>query len=396
MSLRRPPPSAAALVAVLALALAAAPRTALAEAAGLHGRVIDARGRPLVGIGLTLRPTRGGIAHAVTDALGEYRFVGQRPGITCALEASAEGYRAVIYEGIRLEGSRVREFDVRLKRPGDRDVVFLLSRDPYPFDELLRSLLETLEAPVRTLDLDTVADPEEAVRQVRAERPNLILGTGLKTARIVRREIREIPAILTLLGDPRRYDLEAENLSYVAVNPAPGDLIARLRAFLPDAHRLGLLYDAHASARVARDLARAAKKAGLEVVLRPCYAVHELDAALATLDGQVDALAVPFDPVSMDPEAVDAVTRWALTHRVPLAAPTPEWVRRGALFSYGATSETIGREVSSLAMQILGTQPVHSETGLRTPAAAFLALNETTAIALGVDVPAGITVDATY
>src|SRR6185436_2356442 len=125
---RRPPPRAAALVAALALALAAAPRNALAESTGLHGRVIDARGRPLAGIGLTLRPTRGGIAHAVSDGLGEYRFVGQRPGITCALEAAAEGYRAVIYEGIRLEGDRVREFDVRLKRPGDRDVVFLLSR----------------------------------------------------------------------------------------------------------------------------------------------------------------------------------------------------------------------------------------------------------------------------
>ncbi len=396
MSLRRPPPRAAALMAALVFALVASPRSARAEAAGLHGRVIDARGRPLAGIGLTLRPTRGGLAHAVTDALGEYRFVGQRPGSTCTLEAAPEGYRAVIYEGIRLEGGRVREFDVRLKRPGDRDVVFLLSRDPYPFDELLRSLLETLEAPVRTLDLDTLADPEEAVRQVRAERPNLILGTGLRTARIVRREIREIPAILTLLGDPRRYDLEAENLSYVAVNPAPEDLIARLRAFLPDAHRLGLLYDAHASARVARDLAHAAKKAGLEVVLRPCYAVHGIEAALATLDGRIDALVVPFDPVSMDPEAVDAVTRWALTHRVPLAAPAPDWVRRGALFSYGATSETIGREVSTLAMQILGTRPVRSETGLRTPAAAFLALNETTAIALGVDVPAGLTVDATY
>ncbi|HUD72203.1 MAG TPA: ABC transporter substrate binding protein [Dongiaceae bacterium] len=393
---RRPPPRAAALVAALALALAAAPRSAQAETSGLHGRVIDARGRPLPGVDLTLRPTRGGSARAVTDALGEYRFVGQRPGITCALEAASDGYRAVIYEGIRLEGGRVRTFDVRLKRPGDRDVVFLLSRDPYPFDELLRSLLETLEAPVRTLDLDTLADPEEAVRQVRAERPNLILGTGLKTARIVRREIREIPAILTLLGDPRRYDLEAENLSYVAVNPTPEDLVARIRAFLPDAHRLGLLYDARASARVARDLAHAAKKAGLEVVLRPCYAVHGLDAALATLDGQIDVLAVPFDPVSMDPEAVDAVTRWALTHRVPLAAPAPDWVRRGALFSYGATSETIGRAVSSLAMQILGAPPSPGETGPRAPAAAFLAFNQTTALALGVDVPAGLTVDATY
>ena len=393
---RRPPPRAAAFAAAFLLSLLAAAPPAQADAAGLHGRVIDARGRPLTGVNLTLRPSRGGIEHAMTDGLGEYRFAGQRPGITCALEASADGYRPVVYQGIRLESGVVRTFDVRLKRPGDRDVVFLLSKDPYPFDELLRSLLETLDSPVRTIDLDALPDPEEAVRQVRAERPNLILGAGLKAARIERREIREIPAILTLLGDPRRYDLMADNLSFVAVNPAPEALIGRIRAFLPEARRLGLLYDARASARVARDLARAAKESGLKVVLRPCYSIKGLDAALESLDGRIDVLAVPFDPVSMEPGAVDAVTRWALTRRVPLAAPAPDWVRRGALFSYGATAETIGREVSFMSMQILGARPERPEGALRNPAAAFLALNETTAIALGVDVPAGLTVDATY
>jgi hypothetical protein len=49
-----------------------------------------------------------------------------------------------------------------------------------------------------------------------------------------------------------------------------------------------------------------------------------------------------------------------------------------------------------MSMQILGARPERPEGALRNPAAAFLALNETTAIALGVDVPAGLTVDATY
>jgi ABC-type uncharacterized transport system substrate-binding protein len=71
-------------------------------------------------------------------------------------------------------------------------------------------------------------------------------------------------------------------------------------------------------------------------------------------------------------------------------------VRRGALFSYGATAETIGQELSYLASQILfaGRQP--SDAPFRAPAAPFLALNETTALALGVTVPPGMQVDETY
>jgi putative ABC transport system substrate-binding protein len=286
--------------------------------------------------------------------------------------------------------------DVRLKKPGDRDVVVLLSRDPFPFDDLLRGLMASLDAPVRTYDLDADPRPEDVVRRVRDERPNLILGAGYATARLVRREIREIPAILSLLGDPRRHDLEAVNLSYINTNPPPEDLVRRVRALLPAARTLGLVYDAHDSTLVARDIGRAARRAGLDTVMRPVYTARGLEAALESLVGRIDVLAVPFDPLTVNPQAVDLVTGWALRRRVPLAAPGPEWVRRGALFSYGATAETIGQDLSYLANQILFADRQPADAPFRAPAAPYLALNETTALALGVSVPPGVRVDATY
>src|SRR3989442_3833934 len=37
---------------------------------------------------------------------------------------------------------------------------------------------------------------------------SLILGTGLRAARLIRREVGDIPSLLTLVTDPRRYDLQ--------------------------------------------------------------------------------------------------------------------------------------------------------------------------------------------
>jgi len=389
--------SSAPAVAALALAgVLLAPGVSFAAPAGVEGTVSDARDRPIAGAAISLRSVRGGVAQVRSGSEGAFRFPAQRPGMFYTLSVDAPGYRPVQYDGFRLESGRIRRIDVRLKRPGDRDVVVLLSRDPFPFEDLLRGLLTTLDAPVRTYDLDADPHPEEVVRRVRDEHPNLILGAGYKTARLVRREIREIPAILTLLGDPRRRDLEAVNLSYINTNPPPEDLVRRIRAFLPEARTLGLVYDAHDSTLVARDIGRAARRAGLGIVMRPVYSTHGLEPALDSLEGRIDVLAVPFDPITVEPQAIDTVTGWALRRRIPLAAPGPEWVRRGALFSYGATPETIGHDLAYLARQILFADRQPSDAPFRAPAAPFLALNETTALALGVTVPPGLQVDATY
>ena len=392
----RIPATLLAFAAVLVV-LGRAPARLLADApTGVSGTVTDMHGVAIESALVTLTCLRGGAARARTDALGAYRFPSQAPFAAYALSVEAEGYRTIVYEGFRLENARPRRFDVRLKRPGDRDVVVLLSRDPYPFDDLMRGILQNLDAPVRVVNLDAEENPEETVRRLEAEKPNLILGTGLLTARLVRRNVRDIPAILTLISDPRRYDLTAVNLSYIATNPPPDELIRRVREFVPEARRLGVLFDSEASTLVARDIRQAARKAGFTVVMRPCYSAHSLELELDRLEGRIDVLAVPFDPVTIGGGALDAVTGWALRNRVPLAAPGPDWVRRGALFSYGATPETIGRDVSRLASQVLygGSQP--DTTGFRRPTVPFLAVNEATAVALGLALPSGVTFDIVY
>jgi ABC-type uncharacterized transport system substrate-binding protein len=90
------------------------------------------------------------------------------------------------------------------------------------------------------------------------------------------------------------------------------------------------------------------------------------------------------------------VTGWALRHRVPLAAPGPEWVRRGALFSYGATLESIGMDVSWIASQILFHGRTPEDFHRRAPKNHVMAINEGTAVALSVTIPEDLNVDLTY
>ncbi|HEU4401350.1 MAG TPA: carboxypeptidase-like regulatory domain-containing protein, partial [Candidatus Polarisedimenticolia bacterium] len=177
------------------------------EVATISGVVADSSGAPLPGAAVTLSCDGVETMRAITDARGHYRFPAIPPHHVCSVAAQSAGLRSVTYEGMTSEAGRTRLVSFRLKRPGDKDIVALVTRDPFPYEEFVRALEAHAGVPVRVVDLDREPDPADAVRRVRAEHPNLIVGAGLRAARLIRREVVDIPAILTLITDPRRYDL---------------------------------------------------------------------------------------------------------------------------------------------------------------------------------------------
>src|SRR6185503_4049196 len=144
---------AALLLAVAAL-LVPVPSLDAVGTGALLGVVEDARGRPIADASIFLVAHGGGESVARTGEDGHFRIPAQRTDQAYTLRVEAEGYRPVAYDGLMMASGRTKRFDVRLKRPGERDVVVFLSRDPYPFDDLLRGLLQGLDAPARTYDLD--------------------------------------------------------------------------------------------------------------------------------------------------------------------------------------------------------------------------------------------------
>ncbi|HXH28540.1 MAG TPA: ABC transporter substrate binding protein [Candidatus Polarisedimenticolia bacterium] len=366
------------------------------EVALITGRVLDTDGRPLAGAHLTLSGDGVRPSSAVTNGRGVYRFQALRPLTTYTVGASYPGFRDLEYDGFYLEPSRTRRVDFRLKRPGEREVVVLASRDPFGYEPLVEAFREAVGVPVRVVDLDREPDPAARVRQIRAERPNLILGAGLRAARLVRSDVPDIPAILTLIDDPRRYDLKAENICFLSNNPPAEEVLQRFALILPGARRIGLLFGSGSGSLVARDLRQAAEHRGLHALLRPCYSRKDLHAALESLRGQVDALLIPYDPITSSPQALKDLGRWALRARIPMAAPSTEWVRQGALFSYGAPLASLGKEAAFVAGQILSQSGHPEDFALRQPESHVLAVNTTTALALGIEVPPGVAVDETY
>ena len=355
------------------------------DLASIAGRVLDTGGHPLAGAQVTLSGVGWAPTGVKTSSNGDYRIWGVRTRAGYRIEAKQAGFRSVEYDGLFIAVGERRIVQFRLKRIGEREAVALVSRDPFPHADLVRAFLDGLGVTSRVVDLDAEIDPAETVRHVAAEKPDLILAAGLKSGRLVRSEVRDIPSILTLIPDPRVYDLKAPNICFLQTNPAPAEVIRRVAALLPGVRRLGLVYDGEDSGLVARDLREEADRHGLTVDLLGWFdAPRHVNQLLAQAQDRVDAILVPYDPIAVTPEALEAITGWCLRHRVPLIAPQAEWVRHGALLSYGVSLEEMGAQARSIARQILFNARQPENFALRYLERPVLSINRETAATLGV------------
>src|SRR5206468_3113210 len=103
----------------------------------------------------------------------------------CSVAAERSGFRSVTYAGILTEAGRTRVVNFRLKRPDERDIAIVVSRDPFPYEDFVRGFTGHVAAPVRVVDLDREPDPADAgallARDLRdaAERRGLWVEVGL-------------------------------------------------------------------------------------------------------------------------------------------------------------------------------------------------------------------------
>ena len=125
----------------------------------------------------------------------------------------------------------------------------------------------------------------------------------------------------------------------------------------------------------------AAKKIGLQVVRRDVTSSAELEKLLADKwTGTVDAI-FPLPSVMLTTN-VQAIAAKANKERLPMIVNDDNWVKAGALASYGTDYRLIGMQSAKLVAKILkGAKPV--DVPIETPDALVLTLNRSAAKAIG-------------
>jgi putative ABC transport system substrate-binding protein len=130
--------------------------------------------------------------------------------------------------------------------------------------------------------------------------------------------------------------------------------LARLKAILPNAKRVGIVYrEAENAGRVAVAELEAPRH-GLEVVAVPVESARQLPDALAKLSRSgVDVILGIPDPAVLRPETAQQLLLFSFRNRIPFVGPSAAWVKAGALYSLDWDYEDVGAQSADLARRIL-------------------------------------------
>jgi putative tryptophan/tyrosine transport system substrate-binding protein len=159
-----------------------------------------------------------------------------------------------------------------------------------------------------------------------------------------------------------------------------------LREVIPSLRRLAILANAGNSASMLemREVETTARTVGLEVVTSEIRHAEDIEPAFETFKGCAEALYVCSDFLIFTHRV--RINTLALALRLPMIYSESENVEMGALMSYGPSFPDMFRRAADFVDKILrGAKP--ADIPVEQPTRFYLAINVTTAKALGLTIP---------
>lgn len=280
------------------------------------------------------------------------------------------------------------------------DIAILKSSDIAAYNQAIEGFKAAGPSGTVYTEYDLRGDLElgkKLARKIRASDASMVVAVGLKAALAAKVEIVDAPIVHMMILDPLKHQLAGANITGTTMEIPLDRQLKMLRSFLPDARRLGMLYDPGKSAARLKETSTLAPGQGFQIQGFPVESEKDIPQQLKALLSSVDALWLAPDSTVLTNESILFILESAQGQRVPVIGFSPEFTRLGALLSFSANYTQIGRETGLLATRILNGEkslpfnPVPIER-------ARVSVNLKTARFLGLTIPEKLNsvIDDTY
>lgn len=261
-----------------------------------------------------------------------------------------------------------------------------------PYRAIFSKIVQGIEEEVgaRVASHEVRADSDVRVLKLELLRQNtkvvIALGRqGMKMATAVNDGMRVVVGgVLTVPEN------EARGQSVISLSPDPALLFARMKALMPAAKRVFVVYDPGINAWLMKLAREAARIHGLELAAYEARdlrsAVRSYQEILSTTDGRNDVLWLPQDATTVEEGSVlPLVLRESWHRNIAVFSSNSSHVRRGVLFSLYPDNVALGKRLAGLAQ---GTwKSGDHATGMMPLRDVQSVLNQRTAKHLGLDYP---------
>jgi putative ABC transport system substrate-binding protein len=241
---------------------------------------------------------------------------------------------------------------------GEARIAVFVSYDAPPIEETLAGFKEHLGRqgthavyeiyPLYEASTQTRRPPGE----VRENGTGLILALGSLALETASREAEGVPVVAGMVlreADIRR----TRGATGVFLEFPLESQFAWLRRLLPEARRVGVVYNPAENQGTIEAAAKVAGRMGLELIAREVAAPAELPAALESLANRAEVLWGISDNVVVTPQTAKSLLLFSFRNRIPFVGLSTAWVKAGAFYALDRDYRDIGRQCAELALKVL-------------------------------------------
>lgn len=221
----------------------------------------------------------------------------------------------------------------------------------------------------------------DVVDAILKEGCDVVIPIGSLALDVVRLQISGKVIVYTMVASPPAALKADPNVAGINVETPPGPILGVIKKMLPNATRVGIVYNpAYAAAYVAQ-AQKVAQRYGIELITRTISSMKMLPNAVSDLVPRSDVLLMVPDPTSSNRKAFEYTLLESARKGIPLVGLSKKHVRDGALFSFALDYRDIGKRSGEMAQRARGSIAAAKSYEPRLNTA--LVINEKTAKRLG-------------
>ncbi|MGA1843370.1 MAG: ABC transporter substrate-binding protein [bacterium] len=225
-----------------------------------------------------------------------------------------------------------------------------------PYENALTGFREACGCNTRQLVLSETKEADVS-GHIRTVKPAAILAIGIDALTAIE-GIRDIPVIYLMVLNPWMHHPGGGNITGVSMAIPPEKQLATFREALPDARRIGLLFDPDKSAAFVKRAREAAEESGTTLIAKRVIDARDVPALIKGMKGEIDAFWMLPDTTVISTETIDFLLLFSIENRIPVLTFSEKFVEKGALMSLTFDASDMGRQAGHMAEKILtGTKP---------------------------------------
>ena len=222
--------------------------------------------------------------------------------------------------------------------------------------------------------------------------PDVTVGISTPSAQALKNSMGDTPVVFAAVTDPVAAGLVENpgapeaNITGTSDNQPAEPALEMIKAFVPDAEKIGVIYNPGEANSVAQveDIKRGAEALGIEVIESPAAQSTMVPDAARNLVGKADAILLPTDNSVIS--VLEAIVTVGERAKLPVFTTDTDSVERGAVAALGFNYGEMGVVTGQMVADILNGKAI-AEIPVVVPGNQDLYLNLKSAEAMGVTVP---------